>query len=210
MVALQKNHAFWEQFLLGVEKKFRRKLTISQKKSILTVVDYWFDYYSSYDIKLLLYILANNKWETGHAWIPVKERRAIKTKQPQVWKWQERYWYTNYMGRGKTQITWVDNYKKFTPIIQLKVGDPTLDLVKNPELAMNDYISTVIMVDGMMEGLFRSKNKTPIKLTDYLDENGTFDAIRARLVVNIIDAKHVALIYQELLSIFNTLIKPLI
>lgn len=195
---------FWDLFLNQIEKNFGKKLSPTQRQSIMNVINYFQDNYSGYNYQYLLYILANNKWETMHRWIPVVEKRASRIKQPLVFAWQERYWYTGFMGRGKTQITWIDNYRKFTPICQLKLGDPTIDLVKNPEKAMDDMISTIIMVEGMMQGLFRrNSNKQPLKLTDFMDKKNSLNTDAARAVVNTIDGKYITQIFNGLKACYE-------
>lgn len=52
-----------------------------------------------------------------------------------------------YRGRGLVQLTWKSNYIKATE--QLKV-----DLVNNPDMAMQVGIAAQIMVEGMVEGWF--------------------------------------------------------
>jgi putative chitinase len=61
-----------------------------------------------------------------------------------------------YCGRGFVQLTWYNNY--------LKAGQKLgVDLVKNPDLAMQCHIASKILIYGMEEGWFTGK-----KLSDYL------------------------------------------
>lgn len=77
-----------------------------------------------------------------------------------------------YFGRGFIQLTWLDNYHTFTN----RLG---IDLVNQPDLALQPNISTQIMVLGMVKGLF-----TGVSLADFTHADGTLDYIRARTIVN--------------------------
>lgn len=200
----------WDIFFKNLQAEFKQTLTAAQKLSIKNVIDYFY-LTGNTNTAYLLYILATNKWETMHKWVPVIEKKASPTKQPQVWKWQKRYWLTNFMGRGKTQITWKDNYAEFTPIVnkQLKKyypAKPFVDLVNKPDEALDDIVSTIIMVEGMIQGLFRFDKvaKKVYKLSDFYNPTtDTFDAINARKVVNTIDAVEIRNIYNTLRKCYN-------
>jgi putative chitinase len=85
-----------------------------------------------------------------------------------------------YRGRGYVQITGRENYKKFSPIVGV-------DLIAEPERALEPAIAYLIMVVGMRRGLFTSK-----KLSDYINEQQT-DYVQARRIINRLDkAKHIA------------------
>ncbi len=124
------------------------------------------------------YILATIKHETGHKFEPVEEigkgkglpyGNAIDGKV--------------YYGRGAVQITWQANYVKFRNYFE-KIwgidgnGAWEFDLVKNPELALDPYISAVVAVHGMVYGMFTGR-----RLSDYNDGD-KFDGIKARAIVN--------------------------
>jgi hypothetical protein len=76
-----------------------------------------------------------------------------------------------YRGRGYVQITGKANYSKASK----KLG---VDLVKNPDLALNPSHAAKILINGCLEGWFTGK-----KLSDYLNSRTT-DYINARRVVN--------------------------
>ena len=76
-----------------------------------------------------------------------------------------------YSGRGFIQLTWKNNYAKYSDIIGI-------DLVGNPNLALEMNHSIFILVHGMKHGVFTGK-----KLDYYFNENGS-DFISARRVVN--------------------------
>jgi putative chitinase len=66
-----------------------------------------------------------------------------------------------YYGRGYVQLTWKANYVK----AGAKLG---VDLVGNPDLAMNAPLAARIMREGMTDGWFSGK-----RLSDYLPASGT-------------------------------------
>ena len=76
-----------------------------------------------------------------------------------------------YYGRGYIQLTWLTNYKK--------AGDKIcVDLVNQPELALNPSYAAQVMIVGMREGWFTGK-----KLPDYI-KNGKADYVGARRIIN--------------------------
>ena len=83
--------------------------------------------------------------------------------------------YTNpdklYFGRGFVQITWHEVYEKFGKLLKM-------DLLGNPELALNPTIGAKIAVLGMRDGLF-----TGVNLERYFNDSRT-DAISARKIIN--------------------------
>lgn len=74
--------------------------------------------------------------------------------------------YYPYYGRGYVQLTWDFNYKKYSKLLGI-------DLIGNPDLALNVKTSAFVIVHGMMNGTFTGR-----KLDDYK----TFVPMRA--VVN--------------------------
>jgi len=115
------------------------------------------------------YVLATVEWETARTFKPVREA---------FWKSEEwrqehlRYW--PYYGRGYVQLTWQSNYKHYAR----KLG---LDLVGNPDLALDPEIAAVILIDGFKEGSFTGK-----KLSTYINEGET-DFYNARRCINGVD-----------------------
>jgi len=80
-----------------------------------------------------------------------------------------------FRGRGYVMITGYSNY--------FKAGNKLrIDLIGNPDLALQPTVSAMILVKGCTEGWFTSK-----KLSDYLPEEGPAflgDYVNARRVVN--------------------------
>ena len=92
-----------------------------------------------------------------------------------------------YYGRGFVQLTWQENYAKLGTLLGI-------DLVGDPDLALQPGPAAEIMCLGMAEGLFTGKS-----LGDYFDAD-TDDPINARRIVNGTDkAVLIAGYYQKAL-----------
>jgi hypothetical protein len=80
-----------------------------------------------------------------------------------------------YYGRGFVQLTGYKNYKKAEDQLGIK-------LVESPELALDPNFASIILVRGMLTGMFTGK-----RLGDYFDGSGTADSEKrfdARRIVN--------------------------
>jgi hypothetical protein len=114
----------------------------------------------------IAYILATVEWETAGTFKPVREA---------YWHdeaWREKHLrYYPYYGRGYVQLTWEDNYRRYGE----RLG---IDLVNEPDLALDPEIAAFILVDGFKVGFFTGK-----KLEDYINEEDT-DFIEARRCIN--------------------------
>jgi predicted chitinase len=112
------------------------------------------------------YVLATIHHETAGTMLPIKEfggeRQAVKLGYDGG---------ANYFGRGFVQLTHRYNYLKFASILGL-------DLVSNPNLALNPSTSLYIAVYGMKNGTFTGK-----KLSDYIT-GGKLDYVNARRIIN--------------------------
>jgi predicted chitinase len=115
------------------------------------------------------YVLATTEWETAQTFKPVREA---------FWKSEEwrrnNFRYYPYYGRGYVQLTWKGNYQKFSTILGL-------DLVGNPDLALNPNIALFILVYGFKTGIFTGR-----KMTDYITAQST-DFNNARRIINGMD-----------------------
>lgn len=76
-----------------------------------------------------------------------------------------------YYGRGYVQLTWYDNYQYLGKLLGI-------DLLNNPELALNDSTAANIMLIGMTKGSF-----TGVKLSTYFNDIRN-DSINARKIIN--------------------------
>ncbi len=79
-----------------------------------------------------------------------------------------------YRGRGYVQLTGFANYKRAGDILGV-------DLVDNPDLALDATVAAAVMINGMTKGWFTGK-----KLSDYINEYLP-NYIAARRVINGLD-----------------------
>ncbi|WP_336065625.1 glycoside hydrolase family 19 protein [Mesoflavibacter sp. CH_XMU1404-2] len=144
-------------------------LTSEQQNNIRLITNA-FTKYGDGDNSKLAYILAT-AWH--ESWLkPIKEIRAAQGTS--LYNTQNQYWYTGYYGRGFVQLTWQSNYQKMGNWLGI-------DLVNNPDLALQPDIAAKILVYGMINGSFTGK-----KLSDYI--TGSYnDFYNARRVVNGLD-----------------------
>jgi hypothetical protein len=95
------------------------------------------------------YILATVVWETAKTMQPVREYGSdTYLRKKKYWPW---------IGRGYVQLSWDYNYEKASK----KLG---IDLMSDPDKAMEPEIAVKILFEGMLEGWFTGK-----KLSDYMD-----------------------------------------
>ncbi|MCI4650856.1 glycoside hydrolase family 19 protein [Phaeodactylibacter sp.] len=140
--------------------------------------------YGDGDYRKLVYILATAWHESKLK--PVRERRAGSS---QTWlrQLQDRYWSSGYYGRGFVQLTWESNYKKMSEFLGV-------DLVGNPDLALEPRYAADILVYGMMNGEFTRR-----ALSRYINMVQT-DYYNARRVVNGTDRASLIKDYAVLLQ----------
>lgn len=119
------------------------------------------------DLGQLAYILATTIGECNVR--PIKELRARPGTS--LRKTQDKYWDTNFYGRGYVQLTWKTNYAKFAKHLQI-------NLVGNPDLALNPKYAAQIAAYGMKHGSFTGK-----KLSDYIN-GAKRDFVNARRIIN--------------------------
>lgn len=138
-------------------------------------------------LPFVAYILGTAYHETAYTMQPVRETLAATDEQAiarleRAWKagrlkWVKTpYWRRDadgktWLGRGYVQLTHKANYET----AGRKLG---VDLVTNPDTAMQPTVAALILVRGSMEGWFTGK-----KLADYAAGDG-FDYVNARRVIN--------------------------
>lgn len=95
-----------------------------------------------------------------------------------------------YYGRGFVQITWYENYEKFSKLLGI-------DLLNRPELALQTDYAAEIAAIGMSKGSF-----TGVNLNRYFNDKTT-DTINARRIINGTDkAELIAGYYNQILKSF--------
>ncbi len=117
----------------------------------------------------IAYVLATVDWETNHTFRPVREAYWLT----ENWRKNNLRYYP-YYGRGFVQITWDFNYKRFSKILDV-------DLVNNPDIALDPYIATEILTYGFKHGVFTGK-----RLEKYINEEYQ-DFYHARRCINGLD-----------------------
>jgi len=155
---------------------FMGKITQQQVDGQDFILDTWEDTRPGHDIRWLSYELATTIHETASTMWPIEEYGKGKGQPYGVPdpKTGEAYY-----GRGFVQLTWIDNYRKMTPIIVPFFSATAIDLVQNPSQALIPEIAAAIMFEGMERGSFR-KGQT---LARYFDED-TDDPFGAREIIN--------------------------
>lgn len=83
-----------------------------------------------------------------------------------------------YRGRGKAQITFFNNYKAF-------------GIENNPDFALDSEMSTRIIIEGMLKGIFTTK-----KLSDYFNDKST-EWVNARKIINGMDRADEIAVYAK-------------
>lgn len=133
------------------------------------------------DDRQLAYVLATAFHETAGTMAPVREgsTRARRLTDAQARRVVAKYRYGKpdpetghvYYGRNLPQLTWKRNYQK----MGTRLG---VDLVSDPERAMDLTLGAQMLVIGMVDGMFTGR-----KLSDYFNA-ATDDPEGARRIVN--------------------------
>lgn len=124
------------------------------------------------------YYLATAWWESGKTMAPVREAFYLGTKAEAV---RKKMRYYPYYGRGLIQLTWKENYKKASDFLGV-------DLVGDPDKALDPGLSVKILFEGLSKGWFTGK-----KVSDYVDNIDESDQedlrefSNARRAVNLLD-----------------------
>lgn len=99
------------------------------------------------DTRWLAYMLATTYHETAHTMEPIREYGQGQGK---------RYGIADpetglvYYGRGFVQLTWKENYLRFSELLGI-------DLLGSPDQAMSLPIATGVLFEGMIQGLFTKR-----------------------------------------------------
>lgn len=117
------------------------------------------------------YLLATAYHETGHTMKPVRE--AYWVKNAEAWRKRNLRYYPWY-GRGFVQLTWEDNYKRAGKALGV-------DLIKNPDLALDAEIAARIIIEGMKNAWF-----SKYKIEQFINLQKS-DFRNARKMINLMD-----------------------
>lgn len=110
----------------------------------------------------IAYVLATVEWETAKEFKPVREAFWLS----EEWRKQNLRYYP-YYGRGYVQLTWRNNYQKYSDILRI-------DLVNDPDLALKKEIALFVLVHGFKTGTFTGR-----KISDYINSHHVdFDGAR--------------------------------
>jgi peptidoglycan hydrolase-like protein with peptidoglycan-binding domain len=120
----------------------------------------------------IAYILATTQWETNQTFEPVREAYWLS----ENWRKNNLRYYPFY-GRGFVQLTWKNNYEKYSRILGV-------DMVTDPDTAMRPNVALFVLVHGFKTGAFTGR-----KITDYIDDTKT-DFVQARRCINGNDKAH--------------------
>lgn len=119
----------------------------------------------------IAYVFATTQWETNQTFEPVRE--AYWLRNAEEWRKKNLRYYP-YYGRGYVQLTWKNNYEKYSSLLGI-------DLVGSPDLALEPEVATFVLVHGFKTGTFTGR-----KISDYISADKT-DFVNARRCINGLD-----------------------
>lgn len=154
-------------------------LSLDTVRGIDAILDEW-ERRKLTDKRWLAYMLATVRRECGIRMLPVREGFGVDDDASRRFVKRQGYPYAKevgghvYYGRGLVQLTWTDNYRKMSDLLEL-------DLVNKPDLALDPAIAAKIMFEGMIRGTFTGKS-----LAHYFTAQDS-DWRNARKIVNGLD-----------------------
>lgn len=164
-----------EAFLSRITRElFFGSLPSWQKRPVLRIVEE--GQRRNRSVEDIAYVLATGYHETAR-W---KFNEEIGRGQGR--DYGERIWLirgqaVTYHGRGDTQLTWLENYAKMSIFLTLE-HQREINLVSNPDMAKEPEMSSLIIWEGMIRGMFTGHN-----LADHI-RPGAVDYEGARRIVN--------------------------
>ena len=167
-------------FDLVRDSLFYGKMTGQQVDGQEFILDTWEDTRPLNDVRWLAYSLATTIHETASTMWPIEEYGKGKG---QPYGKPDPVTGEAYYGRGFVQLTWKENYAKMTPLVDALFPSTPIDLVKQPQMALEPFVSAAIMYEGMERGMFRKDSKGPHTCARYFDGD-TDDAYGAREIIN--------------------------
>jgi len=162
-----------DDFFQRLRATLRSPLSTAQRRTVSLLLSEA-DNHGVTDKNQMAYILATCWHECRF-----KSIREIRAKpDTQIWRWQNRYWPSGYYGRGFSQLTWLKNYRKFSAVAGV-------DLVSNPDAALQPEIGAKILVYGMVNGTFVAGGmSSATRLSKFFPPDGLPDWMGARKIVN--------------------------
>lgn len=132
------------------------------------------------DLRWLAYMLATCYHETARTMQPIEEygkgagyRYGKKIKRSGIpYSLPDKIYY----GRGYVQLTWYENYETMGRLLGI-------DLLNNPDLALQPVIATKIMFEGMTKGNSHFGDFTGKSLENYFNDKKE-DWVGARRIIN--------------------------
>lgn len=169
---------------------FGKAPNISQQDGFALILDRALRGASEAPQKQAAYILATSYWESALTFLPVREGLAKTDQDARDYVcslYDQDKIRINYAkpapngqafyGRGYVQLTWEKNYRAIGDHL---LGDPEL-FYQDPDLVMRPDLAAIIMVRGMVDGIF-----TQHRLSDYINRDKC-DYVNARQTVNRMD-----------------------
>jgi putative chitinase len=156
---------------------FLGKLKQRQVNGLTYLLDRWEQDHARWDDRWLAYALGTTHLETGAAMQPINERGGYNYFEANYGPdghnpaRAKRMGNTEpgdgakYHGRGFVQLTWKVNYRAMSKHLSKKF-EKSIDLVQDPDLALNADYAAEIMFHGMNVGLFTGR-----KFSDYFTKN---------------------------------------
>jgi putative chitinase len=186
---------FFEQ-LKDVNLPKLRKISITQVIGITRILDEWDNRKDFTDKRWLAYMLATVYHECDGKMVPIKEYSLGKNRPYGIKQKHSGLPYSLnhlYYGRGLVQLTWYENYELMGRLLGI-------DLLNNPELALDAIISVKILFEGMTKSASSFGDFTGRCLEMYFNDK-VDDPITARKTINGLDsAKLITEIYQKFLK----------
>lgn len=177
------------KFFRCYKKRFGRIRTPEQVEDIEWLINKIMDDTRLPMLEHKAYVLASIYHETATKMKPIKEYQPKRGWDVRKYARKDRTTGHRYFGRGYIQITHKWNYLKLSA--RLKMEGVFVDLVNDPDKALNRDISYDIAVIGMVEGLF-----TRHKLSKHI-KRGHIDYVHARKIVNGMDKANRIALYAE-------------
>lgn len=154
------------------------RLNQSQVDGLETLLGFIEDDTVLSDLRHFAYMLATIKHECDDKWQPIEEYSKGKGK---AYGKRSKTTGLIYYGRGYTQTTWEENYRKVSSAWNRLHPDEPVNFVRKPELLLIPRYSYFATSYAMSVGLYTGK-----KLTDYINDRKK-DYREARRIINILD-----------------------